>query len=64
MKKPLVLIAAIVAVVGLGAAVAVAKEAIKVETSVSIRANLSGPHRDSLSGRWRRRRRAVRKGAG
>ena len=36
MKKPFVLIAAIVAVVGLAAAVAVAKEKIKVKTSVGI----------------------------
>jgi hypothetical protein len=36
MKKSFVLIAAILAVVGLGAAVAVAKETIKVGTSVSI----------------------------
>ena len=36
MKKPFVLIAAIVAVVGVGTAVAVAKETIKVKTSVSI----------------------------
>ena len=37
MKKPFVLIAAIVAVVGLSTAVAVAKEKIKVETSVGLR---------------------------
>ena len=37
MKKPIVLIAAIVAVVGLCAAVAVAKDTTKVRTSVSIR---------------------------
>ena len=42
-KKPLILVVAIVAIVGLGAVAAVAKETIKVETSVSIRANLSGP---------------------
>ena len=36
MKKPFVLIAAIVAVVGLGAAVAVAKETTKVKTSVKL----------------------------
>ena len=37
MKKSFVLIAAIVAVVGLGTAVAVGKETTKVRTSVSIR---------------------------
>src|SRR5262245_43715515 len=36
MKKPIVLIAAIVAVVGLGTAVALGKETTKVRTSVSI----------------------------
>src|SRR5262245_54170982 len=37
MKKPFVLIAAIVAVVGLGAAVAVAKQATRDSASVSIK---------------------------
>ena len=39
MKKPCMLIAAVVAVVGLGAVVAVAKERIEVETSASIKFN-------------------------
>ncbi len=44
MKKPFVLIAAIVAVVGLGTAVAVAKETTKVRTSVSIRGAITSFH--------------------
>ena len=44
MKKPFVLIAAIVAVVGLGGAVAVAKETAEVGTSVSIKLKGSNEH--------------------
>ena len=43
MKKPLVLIAAIVAVVGFGAVAAVAKEAIKVKTSVTLKYHPNDP---------------------
>ena len=43
MKKPFVLIAAIAAVVGLGAAVAVAKERIEVETTVTIKFKRNNP---------------------
>ena len=48
MKKPFVLIAAIVAVVGLGAAVAVAKETTKVETAVKLKFHTRD---ESFSGR-------------
>jgi hypothetical protein len=47
MKKPFVLIAAIVAVVGLGAAVAVAKETIKVGTSVTLQFQVRQPEHPS-----------------
>ena len=44
MKKPFVLIAAIVAVVGFGTVAAVAKERIKVHTSVTLRHNANDPN--------------------
>ena len=50
MKKPFVLIAGIVAVVGLGTAVAVAEDTTKVRTSVSIKPSPNDSV-DSLSGR-------------
>ena len=64
MKKPLVLIAAIVAVVGLCAAVAVAKERIKVKTSVTLflHSDLSGPKPDSWRGEVKARKRGCEKG--
>jgi hypothetical protein len=49
MKKPILLIAAIVAVVGFGAVVAVAKERTEVKTSASIKFNAHDPS-DPLAG--------------
>ena len=43
MKKPFVLIAAILAVVGLGAVAAVAKEATEVKTSVTLEYHPNDP---------------------
>ena len=58
MKKPFVLIAAIVAVVGLGAAVAVAKENIKVQTSVTVQ--FRGP--DTFHGTVKAEKKVCEKG--
>jgi hypothetical protein len=63
MKKSFVLIAAIVAVVGFGAVAAVAKERIKVGTSVSLKftTDLSGPRPDFFSGRVKAKKKGCEK---
>jgi hypothetical protein len=64
MKKRFVLIAAIVAVVGLGAAIAVAKETTEVGTSVSLtlESDLSGPKPDSFQGELKATKKGCEKG--
>ena len=56
MKKPFVLIAAIVAVVGLGTGVAVAKETTKVRTSVKLEYSANGAADSSFSGQVKARK--------
>ena len=62
MKKPFVLIAAIVAVVGLGTGVAVAKETTKVRTSVKLEYSANGAADSSFSGQVKARK-GCQKGA-
>jgi hypothetical protein len=64
MKKPVVLIAAVVAVVGLGAVGAAAKQRIEVKTSVTlgISSDLSGPRPDSFIGEVKARKAVCQKG--
>ena len=63
MKKPFVLIAAIVAVVGLGMAVAVAKETTNVGTSVKLEFRHGGPlHPPAFLGRVKAARNSCQNG--
>ena len=64
MKKPFVLIAAIIAVVGLGTAVAVANETIKVGTSVNLAlaSDLGGSEHASFAGEVKAKKKGCEKG--
>ncbi len=64
MKRPFVLIAAIVAIVGFGAVVAGAREATGVENSVTLKYNpgSADPADDTFSGRVKARKAGCQQG--